>query len=289
MYDPRLLMAHTRVRQYLYNRIPFDRDLQGTDFTNAFVNLKFRRELRHSYLLRAHDLSKFHEEYFPRVSFYVASILDKMAHHLPRKTSKHYIELIKICFAPPQTPIKGWFVTNLFDREITPKSFLPTVNGPLIQIKDITKVHVLVETRNQYALVRKDTPTLVETNTQSLPIIALCLDSRKSKTGDILFFDVNLNEPRPAEALQRAHVTKSPSPVNSKLRMDVSIKTLRSFYEEAKASNPKITRDFDPTDRQPPSTSLVEPDLWRPTRYGECQHGQRLFPSSGHPQLPLST
>ena len=90
----------------------------------------------------------------------------------------------------------------------------------------------------------------METNGQSLPTVALWLDSRKSKTDEVHFFDVNLHEPTLAEAFQHARIPKPPATVNSKVRIDVSIKMLRAFYEEAKIRNPKIQGDFMPTDNR---------------------------------------
>ena len=138
-----------------------------------------------------------------------------------------------------------------YDREVTSKSYLPTMNGSLVQIKDfMAEIHVFKETKNQFALVRNNTPNFVETNGQSLPVVALWLDSRKSKTDEIEFFDVNLYEPSLSEAFQHARINKPPNTVNSKVRIDVSIKTLRAFYEESKVLNQKIQGDFSRTDKR---------------------------------------
>ena len=158
------------------------------------------------------------------------------------------MEFLKTKFASPSTLIRGWFIRTSFDTEISSKVFLPTMNGSLIQIKDyISEIYVFKETKNQFALVRNNAPNFVETNGQSLPTVALWLDRRKSKRDEVQFFDVNLHEPTLAEAFEHACNPKPPATVNSKVRIDVSIKTLRAFYE-AKIRNPKIKGDFMPTD-----------------------------------------
>ena len=125
------------------------------------------------------------------------------------------------------------------------------MNGSLIQKKDyISEIYVFKETRNQFALVRNNAPNFVETNGQSLPTVALWLAGRKSKTDEVQFFDVNLHEPTLAEAFQHTRIPKPPASVNSKVRIDVSIKMLRAFYEEAKIRNPKIQGDFMTTDNR---------------------------------------
>ena len=125
------------------------------------------------------------------------------------------------------------------------------MNGSLVQIEDfIAEIHVFKETKNQFAFVRNNTPNIVERNRQSLPVVALRLDSRKSKTDEIQFFDVNLYEPSLLEAFQHARITKPPNTVNSKVQSDVSIKTLRAFDEESKVLNPKIHGDFSLTDNR---------------------------------------
>ena len=44
MFDSKLFIAHSNIRQFLYNRHPFDRDLRGTDFTNAFINIDINKQ-----------------------------------------------------------------------------------------------------------------------------------------------------------------------------------------------------------------------------------------------------
>ena len=56
MFDSKLFIAHSNVHQFLYNKHPFDRDLQGTDFINAFINIDINKPTQHSYLSPAHDL-----------------------------------------------------------------------------------------------------------------------------------------------------------------------------------------------------------------------------------------
>ena len=80
--------------------------------------------------------------------------------------------------------------------------------------------------------------------------MALWLDSRKSNTDEIQFFDVNLYEPSLFKAFQHARITKPPNMVNSKVQIDVSIKTLRAFYEEPKVLNPNIHGDSSLTDNR---------------------------------------
>ena len=105
------------------------------------------------------------------------------------------------------------------------------------------------ETKNQFALVRNNAPNFVETNGQSLPTVALWLDGRKSKTDEVQFLDVNVHEPTLGEAFQHARISKPPATANSKVRIDVSIKMLRAFYEEAKIRNPKVQGNFMPMDK----------------------------------------
>ena len=172
------------------------------------------------------------DEYMPKVAFYLAPPMDKPGLPPMVKTSKHYVELLKSRFTSPSNPTRGWFITTSYDREVISKSYLPTMNGSLVHKKDsIAKIHVFKETKNQNALVRNNTPNFAETNGQSLPVVALWLDSRKSKTDEIQFFDVNLYEPSLSEAFQHAHINNLPKTVNSKVRIDVSIKTLRAFYD----------------------------------------------------------
>ena len=47
MFDSKLLIAHSNIHQFLYNRHPFDRDLRGTDFTNAFINIDINKQAQH--------------------------------------------------------------------------------------------------------------------------------------------------------------------------------------------------------------------------------------------------
>ena len=44
MFDSKLFIAHSNIRQFLYNRHPFDRDLRGMDFTNAFINIDINKQ-----------------------------------------------------------------------------------------------------------------------------------------------------------------------------------------------------------------------------------------------------
>ena len=125
------------------------------------------------------------------------------------------------------------------------------MNGSLVEIKDfLAEIHVFKETKNRFALVRKNTPNFIKTNGQSLPVLALWLDSRKSKTDEIQFFDVHLYKPSLSKAFKHARINKPPNTVNSKVRIDVSIKTLHTFYEESKVLNPKMHGDFSPTDNR---------------------------------------
>ena len=50
MFDSNLFIAHSNIRQFLYNRHPFDRDRRGTDFTNAFINIDINKQTQHTYL-----------------------------------------------------------------------------------------------------------------------------------------------------------------------------------------------------------------------------------------------
>ena len=251
MFDSKLFIAHSNICKFLYNRHPFDRDLRGTDFTNAFINIEINKQTQHTYLSPAHELFMHKDEYMPKVAFYLAPPMDKTGLPPMVKTSKHYVELLKSRFASPSIPTRGWFITTSYDREVTSKSYLPTMNGSLVPIKDfIAEIHVFKETKNEFALVRNNTPNFVETNGQSLPVVVLWLDSRKSKTDEIQFFDVNLYEPSLSEAFQHARINKPPNTVNSTVRIDVSIKTLRAFYEESKVLNPKVQGDFSPTDNR---------------------------------------
>ena len=131
MFHSKLFIAHSKVRQFLYNKHPFDRDLRGTDFTNVFIKIDINMQTQHSYLSPAHDLFFHKDEYLPRVAFYLAPPIDKAG--LPRnlKTSKHYVVFLKTKFCYPSTPIRGWFITTSFDREISSNAFPPTMNGPL--------------------------------------------------------------------------------------------------------------------------------------------------------------
>ena len=56
MFVSKLFIAHSKVRQFLYNKHPFDRDLRGTDFNNAFINININKQTQHAYLSPAHDL-----------------------------------------------------------------------------------------------------------------------------------------------------------------------------------------------------------------------------------------
>ena len=191
------------------------------------------------------------DEYMPKVAFYLAPLMDKAGLPANGENFQHYVELLKSRFASPSTPTRGWFITKIYDREVTSKSYLPTMNGSLVQIKGfIAEIHVFKETKNQFALVRNNTPNFVETNGQSLPVLALWLDSRKSETDEIQFSDVNLYEPSLCEAFQHARINKLPNTVSSKVRIDVSIKTLRAFYKESKVLNQKLQGDFLPTDNR---------------------------------------
>ena len=241
MFDSKLFIAHSKVRQILYDKHLFYRDLQGIDFTNAFIIIDINKQTQYSYLSLAHDLFFHTDEYLPRVAFYLPTSIDKAGLLPTLKTSKHCAEFLKTKFLSQSTPICGWFITTSFDREISSKAFPPTMNGSLIQKKDyISEIYVFKETKNQFALVRNSAPNFVETNGQSLPTGALRLDSKNSKTDEIQFCDVGLHEPTLAEAFQRARIPKLPATVNSKEPKDVSIKMLCAFYEEAKIWNPKI-------------------------------------------------
>ena len=258
MLDSKLFIAQSNIRQFLYNRHPFDRDLRGTNFTNAFINIDINKQTQHTYLSPAHDSFIHQDEYMPKVAFYLAPPMDKAGLPPMVKTSKHYVELLKSHFASPSTPTRGWSITTSYDREVTSKSYLPTMNVSLVQIKDfIAEIHVFKETKNQSASVRNNTPNLVETHRQYLLVVALWLDSRKSKTDEIQFFDVHLYEPPLSEAFQHARINKLPNTVNSKVRIDVSIQTLRAFYEESKVLNPEIQGDFSPTDNRIMQTGFI--------------------------------
>ena len=137
MFDCKRFIAHSKVRQFLYNKHPFDRDLRGTDFTNAFINIDINKQTQHSYLSPAHDLSFHKHEYLPRVAFYLAPPIDKAGLPPTLKTSKHYVEFLKTKLFSQSTPIRGWFITTSFDREISSKAFLPTKNSSLIQKKKV--------------------------------------------------------------------------------------------------------------------------------------------------------
>ena len=50
MFDSKLFIAHSNIRQFLYNRHPLVRDLRGTDFTNAFINIDINKQTHHTYL-----------------------------------------------------------------------------------------------------------------------------------------------------------------------------------------------------------------------------------------------
>ena len=241
MFDSKLFITHSNIRQFLYNRHPSHRDLRGIDFANAFINIDINKQTEHTYLSLAHDLFMHKDEHMPKVAFYLAPPMDKAGLPPMVKTSKHYVEFLKSRFASPSTPTRGLFITTSYDREVTSKSYLPTMNGSVVQIKDsIGEIQVFKETKNIFPLVRNNTRNLVETNGQSLPVVALWLDSRKSKTDEVQFFHVNLYEPFLSEAFQHARINKPPNTVNSKVRIDVSIKTLRAFYEESKLLNQKI-------------------------------------------------
>ena len=109
MFDSKLFIAHSKVRRFLYNKPPFDRDLRGTDFTNAFINIDINKQTQHSYLSPAHDLFFHKDEYLLTVAFYLAPPIDKAGLLPTLKTSKHYVEFLKTRFASPSTPIRGWF------------------------------------------------------------------------------------------------------------------------------------------------------------------------------------
>ena len=110
--------------------------------------------------------------------------------------------------------------------------------------------------------------------------MALWLDSRKSRTDEIQFFDVNLYKPSLSEALQHARINKPPNTVNSKVRIDVIIKTLRAFYEESKVLNPKIQGDFSPTDNRIMQTGFNR-------AFGGLSDAASI--TRRNPQLPLSS
>ena len=59
----------------------------------------------------------------PKVAFYLAPPIDKSGLPPMVKTSKHYVELLKICFTSASTPTRGWFITTSYDREDTSKSY----------------------------------------------------------------------------------------------------------------------------------------------------------------------
>ena len=118
MFDSKLFIAHSNIRQFLYNRHPFDRDLRDTDFTNAFI-IDINKQTQHTHLSPAHDLFMHKDEYMPKVAFYLAHPMDKTGLPPMVKTSKHYVELMKSRFASPSTPTRGWFITTSYDREVT--------------------------------------------------------------------------------------------------------------------------------------------------------------------------
>ena len=251
MFDFKLFTADCKLCPFLYNKHQFDHDLRGTDFTNSFINLAINKQTQHAYLFPAHDFFFHNDKYLPTVAFYLAPPIDKAGLPPTLKTYKHYVEFLKTKFSSPSTPIRGWFITTTFDRQISSKAFLSTMNGSLIQIKDyIFDIYVFKKTKIQLALVRNNTPNLVESNGQPLPTVALRLDRRKLKTDEVQFFDVNFHEPTLAKAFQRARILKPPGTVNSKVRIDVCIKTLRAFYVEANLRKPKIQGDFMPTDNR---------------------------------------
>ena len=88
MFDSKLFIAHSNIRQFLYNRHPFDRDLRGTDFTNAFINIDIKKQTQHTYLSPAHNLFMHKDEYMPKVAFYLAPPMDKTGLRPMVKTSK---------------------------------------------------------------------------------------------------------------------------------------------------------------------------------------------------------
>ena len=119
MFDSKLFIAHSNVRKFLYNRHLFDRDLRGTNFTNAFINIDINKQTQQTYLSPAHDLFMHKDEYMPKVAFYLAPPMDKMGLPPMVKISKHYVELLKSRFASPSTPTRGLFITTSYDREVT--------------------------------------------------------------------------------------------------------------------------------------------------------------------------
>ena len=148
MFDSKLFIAHSNISQFLYNRHPFDRDLRGIDFTNDFINIDINKQTQHTYLSPAHNLFFHKDEYMPKVAFYLAPPMDKTGLPPMVKASKHYVEFLKNRFASPSTPTCGWFITTSYDREVTSKSYLPTMNGSLVQIQHfIAEIHVFKETK----------------------------------------------------------------------------------------------------------------------------------------------
>ena len=106
MFDSKLFITHFNIRQFLYNRHPFDRDLRGTDFTNAFINMDINKQTQHTYLSPAHDLFLHKDEYMPKVAFYLAPPMDKTGLPPTVKTSKHNVKFLKSRFASPSTPTR---------------------------------------------------------------------------------------------------------------------------------------------------------------------------------------
>ena len=112
MSDSKLVIVHSNIRQFLYNRHLCDRDLRGTDFTNAFINIDINTQTQHTYLSPAHDLFRHKDDYMPKVAFYLAPPMVKTGLPPMVKTCKHYVELLKSRFASPRTPTLGWFITT---------------------------------------------------------------------------------------------------------------------------------------------------------------------------------
>ena len=110
-----------------------------------------------------------------------------------------------------------------------------------MQKKDyISDIHVFKETKDQFVLGRNNTPNFVETNGQSLPIVALWLGSQKSITAQVQFLDANPQRPCLFEAFQHARISKPPTTVNSKVSIEVSIKPLRAFIDETRFASRKF-------------------------------------------------
>ena len=57
MFASKLFIAHSNIRQFLYNRHLFDGDLRGTNFTNAFINIDINKQTQHTCLSLAHSCS----------------------------------------------------------------------------------------------------------------------------------------------------------------------------------------------------------------------------------------